>query len=305
MTLSIRDTTLYALKCHGSEWLLKSCAPLSNNLFSENLAKFRSLDESTYYGYREGLIRTTTVMIRFLHWRKKPQKAKKLGKFTLTDIWDNSEKDAAHALRKLFIKSEGVPLRTDLQAHMHRLYDALMRSAESSTKTGSPAEVAICIACMEADNRWRRASYAAQLCCRLCFGIRCIWVHSARLEIEGSDVYTEYSPSAPPPIAIDVNSPVVAPSEDAVDGLELTAGLDELYILDEEDSDDESQTSDIGHIDSINKIQANTGAISDDETDSDDGSQDESLGDKPGAQAHSRESRPKSSSQYQKVLRGT
>lgn len=196
------------------------------------LKSFRSLHHQTYMSYREGLSRTMAMMVRYFYLRKKPQKAKRLGKFTLPCT--ESQEKAAQDLRALFVRSEGAPDAHELQISLHRLFDSQMRSAPSSLeKIASPGEVAICITCMEDKGRWRAAAYTAQICCRLCFGYRCVWIHSARLELENDEAYTPFLPNILPTIISESHS---FPSDDST-GLGLKEGLDDLDIFDEQISD--------------------------------------------------------------------
>lgn len=215
-----------------------------NDLCSSSVVKFRLHQDSKYWAYREGLSLTTAVMVRFLHWKESQPKAagKKLGQMTLR--CEPRQVKAALRLRKLFIKRKGKPNSTELHTYMHRLYNSLLQPKTQAPpdKLSSPAEVAISIAAMRSDNRWRTAAYVAQLSCRICFAYRCIWSHSARLIAEQKQTYSPYlpqpsSPSMPSSLPLDVTT-----------GFEIFEGLGELDAL-EEDSGSSSGDEENVHID--------------------------------------------------------
>lgn len=180
-----------------------SLSKIINTVFTSHRSnKYRPVEDSNYWRYRGPLVRTMSMMLRFIHWNKtKSKKLTGIGKFKI--LSEPTQDAAAVELYTLFIHTEGNPACAELNQTLHKFLDSLLRPQKLSEKAiGCPTDQAIFLASIlskgrvksEDDSDYRTAAYVAGLCCHLCFGFRGIFSHIIRLLSESQDTFTPYVP---------------------------------------------------------------------------------------------------------------
>lgn len=190
------------------------------------MSGFHDVTEGTYYKYRSGIIRPVCLIIRYLelsHFRNSDLKS--LGKFH--PLGSKEQETAGNALFKLIYTQKGSPPIFELQAALHSLFDALLRSPGlKDDPLACSTEQALLLYALDANSYCSADALLAQ-CIAQEFCFKCIDIHIARLE---SDNAKNYIPFDDPAVETAEIAKEIA-SEDPVDS------DDEAF---EEDSDDEA-----------------------------------------------------------------
>lgn len=172
-------------------------------------------------------------MVRFIH-ASKTQQTQNLGYFTLRGSAKQSE--AAIALYNLLVQDEGASDIIRLRQVKHTLYDALLQSAISSDEAiVCPTDQMLFLASILPDGRYCLPTQLMGLGTSLTLCFRCIFMHAARLHIQGIDQYLPWNdgPTSSGPGSGDENSSSSS-GEDDDDSDEEDEGSDDMTESEDE-----------------------------------------------------------------------
>lgn len=129
--------------------------------------------------YREPLVRTTAMMVRFIHAHRINNK-EGLGDFALIGIPEQAT--AALALYNLLLDSQGSPELEDLENTMHRLFRSfLITPILSDEPIACPTDQMMLLAALLPAGHYCYAQAIHGRCARLQFCFRCVLFHESKL----------------------------------------------------------------------------------------------------------------------------
>ncbi|THH19589.1 hypothetical protein EW146_g1613 [Bondarzewia mesenterica] len=167
---------------------------VSTELYQAALSNMTNLKNSTLYGYREALSRTTSMMLRLLYLHEIKSR-EGLGNLEL--IGSEEQASTAASLYALFQDYHGHPPILELRPLMHQFYQALLQTKDlEESFIACPTDMMLFLCSLsKGTSRFVSARRLRDLCYRLGYCFRAITIHTIRLTLEGHNSYVEYKPS--------------------------------------------------------------------------------------------------------------